>query len=133
MVLGLTTTAANESDTKNMIPLLKPMRLKKGRRVKADKGYASKNNREFLKTNKLKSGIQYKAVRGAALTEREKQFNKMVSKTRYAIERTFGNIKKWFNRSVAKYKGIKKMHYQHLLEAIAYNLYCSPGLVWAKA
>jgi transposase, IS5 family len=55
-----------------------------------------------------------------------------VSKTRYAIERTFGSIKKWFNGGVAKYKGMAKIDYQHHLEAIAYNLYRSPGLVYAN-
>jgi IS5 family transposase len=133
MVLGLQTTTANESDTRHFIPLLKKLKIKKGTRVKTDKGYASKSNKDFLKENDLKSGIQFKAARGRELTAREKQFNKLVSKTRYAIERTFGSIKKWFNGSVAKYKGIKKMDYQHHLEAIAHNIYRSPGLVRAKA
>ena len=133
MILGLATTPANESDTKHLIPLLKRMKIEKGTRVKTDKGYASKSNNDFLKEKGLKSGIQFKAARGRELTVREKQFNKLVSKTRYAIERTFGSIIKWFNGGVAKYKGIKKMHYQHHLEAIAHNIYRSPGLVWANA
>ena len=133
LILGLTTTSANESDTRNFQPILKQLKLKKGTRVKADKGYASSRNKEFLKEKGLKSGIQYKAVRGKVLSEREKQFNKIVSKTRYAIERTFGSIKKWFNGGIAKYKGIARMDYQHHIEAIAYNLYRSPGLVYANA
>ena len=132
MILGLETTTANESDTKHFIPLLKKIKIKKGTRVKTDKGYSSKSNKEYLKENKLKSGIQYKAVRGKELTAREKQFNKIVSKTRYAVERAFGGIQKWFNGGVAKYKGIEKMGYQHHLETIAYNLYRSPGLVRAN-
>ena len=132
MILGLETTTANESDTKHFIPLLKKIKIKKGTRVKTDKGYSSKSNTEYLKENELKSGIQYKAARGKELTGREKQFNKIVSKTRYAVERTFGGIKKWFNGGVAKYKGLDKMDYQHHLEAIAYNLYRSPGLVRAN-
>jgi IS5 family transposase len=133
MVLGIETTPANESDTKHFIPLLTKLKIKKGTRVKTDKGYSSKSNKEFLKENKLKNGIQYKGVRGKEITAREKQFNKMVSKTRYAVERTFGSIKKWFNGGVAKYKGLQKMDYQHHLEAMAYNLYRSPGLVRAHA
>lgn len=132
MILGLETTTANESDTKHFIPLLKKLKIQKGTRVKSDKGYASASNKAYLKENKLKNGIQYKGVRGKEITEREKQFNKIVSKTRYAIERTFGSIKKWFNGGLAKYKGIQKMDYQHHLEAIAYNLYRSPGLVLAN-
>lgn len=133
LILGIITTSANESDTKHFQPLLKQLKIKKGTRVKADKGYSSKSNKEFLIEKKLKNGIQYKAVRGKALNDREKQFNKIVSKTRYAVERTFGSIKKWFNGGVARYKGISKMDYQHQLEAIAYNLYRSPGLVYANA
>lgn len=116
-----------------MIPLLKKVKLRKGTRIRADKGYSSKGNRIYLKEQGFKSGIQYKAVRGKALSSREKQFNKIVSKVRYVIERTFGSIKKWFGGAVAKYKGIAKTDYQHHLEAIAYNLYRSPGLVWVNA
>jgi IS5 family transposase len=133
LILGIETTTANQSDTKHFIPLVKKLKLKKGTRIKADKGYSSKSNKEFLKENRLKSGIQYKAVRGKELITREKQFNKIVSKTRYAVERTFGSIKKWFNGGTAKYKGLAKIDYQHQLEAIAYNLYRSPGLVYANA
>jgi IS5 family transposase len=133
LILAIETTSANKSDTKYLEPLIKKLKLKKGTRVKADKGYASKSNKEFLIENKLKSGIQYKAVKGKELNQREKQFNKMVSKTRYAIERTFGSIMKWFNGAIAKYKGLAKMEYQHHLEAIAYNIYRTPGLVYSKA
>jgi IS5 family transposase len=38
-------------------------------------------------------------------------------------------IKRWFNSNHARYKGITKMHTQNLMEAIAYNLYRSPGRV----
>jgi IS5 family transposase len=38
-------------------------------------------------------------------------------------------VKRWFNSNHARYKGITKMHTQNLMEAIAYNLYRSPGRV----
>lgn len=133
LVLAVDTSPANESDTKHLIPLVKRLGLKKGTRVKTDKGYSSKSNRDFLKENNLKSGIQHKAVRGKALTPREKTFNKMISKTRFVVERTFGSIKKWFDGAKARYKGIQKVDYQHQMQAIAYNLYRSPGLVRAYA
>jgi len=56
----------------------------------------------------------------------------MVSKIRYTVERTFGSIRRWFSAGTARYVGIEKMHMQHLMEAIAYNLYWSPGIVMSK-
>ena len=41
-------------------------------------------------------------------------------------------MKKWFGAGHARYKGLEKVHAQHVLEAIAYNLYRAPGLVYAK-
>ena len=45
---------------------------------------------------------------------------------RYKIERSFGSIHKWFRGAVARYVGKAKMHSQHLLQAICYNLYRMP-------
>jgi IS5 family transposase len=46
------------------------------------------------------------------------------------VERTFGSIKRWFNSKEARYIGKEKMHTQHLLEAIAYNLKRMPRLYY---
>ena len=73
-----------------------------------------------------------KAAKNRKLTEREIQFNKIVSKTRYKVERTFGSIKRWFGGGAARYVGLSKMHTQHLMEAIAYNLYRSPGIIMSQ-
>jgi IS5 family transposase len=48
---------------------------------------------------------------------------------RFKVERTFGGIKSWFKGGTARYRGIKKMHTQNLMEAICYNLYRSPGII----
>ena len=37
-------------------------------------------------------------------------------------------MKRWFGAGVAKYVGIDKTNTQHLLEAIAYNLYRSVNI-----
>ena len=52
-----------------------------------------------------------------------------IGKTRFKVERTFGGIKRWFNGGTARYRGIKKMHAQNLMEAISYNLYRSTGII----
>ncbi|ROT47166.1 transposase, partial [Candidatus Cardinium hertigii] len=75
------------------------------------------------------SAIQKKATKHNPLSATAKRFNKLVAKTRYKVERVFGSIKSWFRSSGARYIGIDKMHTQHLMEAIAYNLYRSPNII----
>lgn len=112
--------------------MLEQVNPKSGTWVKADKGYKSKENDEVLQEMKLKNHILKKAVKGKELTNNELKFNKLISKTRYKIERTFGSIRKWFKTGTARYVGIDKMHTQHLMEAIAYNLYRAPGIIMSN-
>jgi transposase, IS5 family len=44
----------------------------------------------LLKTKKLKNHILKNAVKGRPLTKWELKFNKLVGKTRFKVERTFG-------------------------------------------
>uniref|UniRef100_UPI00301A5072 transposase n=1 Tax=Flavicella sp. TaxID=2957742 RepID=UPI00301A5072 len=94
-----------------------------------DKGYQSKKNATLLKDRNLKNHILKKAVKNKSLTKWEKRFNKLIGKTRFIVERTFGGIKLWFKGGVARYRGMEKMHTQNLMEAICYNLYRSPGII----
>ena len=125
-VLGIHTTAANQSDIKNLETALSTVKLKPRTPVFADKGYASEENDNVLIAKKLKNRILYKAVKNKPLTELEKQINKKISQTRYKIERTFGSINRWFKVSGARYVGKAKTHSQHLLQGICYNLYRIP-------
>lgn len=133
LIKAIVTTAANESDIVHLEDVVAKANLAKGSRVRADKGYSSESNRQYLKANKLKDGIMYKAVKNKALTNHQQKFNKIVSQKRYKIERTFGSIKMWFKTGVARYVGKAKTHTQHIMEAIAYNLYRSPGIVMSNA
>ena len=128
LVLGLVTTSANESDTSHLKDLLEKIELEPRATVKADKGYKSLRNDELISKHKLRNRVMHKASKGKPLTEREKLFNKEISKTRYKVERTFGSIHRWFNTGIARYVGLEKMHAQHLIEAIAHNLYRAPGI-----
>ena len=74
-----------------------------------------------------------KAKRNAALNSWEKKLNKLIGKTRFKVERSFGSIKQWFQGSKAPYRGIAKMHTQNLMQAMAYNLYRSPGIIASNA
>ena len=82
----------------------------------------------YLKEQKIKNRIQHKAYRNKPLTYWQIRFNKLISKERYVVERTFGGMSRWFGAGIARYKGLAKTHGQHVMEAIAYNLKRAPGL-----
>jgi IS5 family transposase len=131
LVLGVLTTTASKNEISNLEDVLETVNidLPKGIPLKADKGYQSKKNVELLKKRNLKNQILRKAYKNKPLTRWEKKFNKLIGKTRFKVERTFGGIKRWFNGGLARYRGIAKMHTQNLMEAICYNLYRSPGIL----
>jgi len=129
LVIGVLTTKASTNEIANLEAVLDTADLPKNIPLKADKGYQSKKNAELLEKRKLKNHILKKAYKNKPLTHWEKKFNKLIGKTRFKVERTFGGIKRWFNGGTARYKGIYKMHTQNLMEAISYNLYRSPGII----
>ena len=90
--------------------------------VYADKGYASKKNRDSLKSRGIKDGIMSKAVRGKPLTKREKVRNKLLSKVRFIVEQAFGTLKRRFKAGRARYIGIKKVTAEFRFKAICFNL-----------
>jgi len=132
LVLGLVTTPANVHEITNLEKVLSTTSLPENIPIKADKGYSSKKNRDLLKTSKLQDHIMHKATPKQPLSDEQLKLNRLISKTRYKIERTFGSIKRWFHAGVARYKGINKMHTQNLLEAISYNLYRIPGIIMSN-
>jgi len=131
IILGVVTTKASKNEISNLEEVLDSVNVELPENIplQADKGYQSKKNAEILKNRKLKNQILKKAKKNIALTNWEKKFNKIISKTRYKVERTFGSIKRWFVGGLARYRGIKKMHAQNLMEAMCYNLYRSPGII----
>jgi len=129
LVLAEETTPANESDIKHLAAPIDKANLPQGTPVMADKGYDSAENREALVGRKLKSRIMHKATKSHKLSDRETSVNKAISKVRYKVERTFGSMHRWFGAGVARYVGLAKTHAQHIMEAIAYNLYRTPGII----
>ena len=131
LVLGVLTTTASKNEIANLEEVLETVNIElpKDIPLKADKGYQSKKNAELLKKRNLKNHILRKASKNKPMTRWEKKFNKLIGKTRFKVERTFGGIKRWFNGGLARYRGMAKMHTQNLMEAICYNLYRSPGII----
>lgn len=132
IVRSVITTPANRSDIKELPPLIAKAGLPKGTPVLADKGYASKENRDCLRQHGLIDGIMHKAARNHPLTEADKTFNKLISPIRSTIERTFGSIKRWFHGGRCRYRGLAKAHTQNVLEGMAFNLYRTPGLIMSR-
>ena len=129
LVEAVITTPANRSDTVVLPDLVKKSKLAPGVSVLADKGYCSKKNSNYLVEQGLIDGIMLKAQKGQKLTERQREFNNLISKTRCLIERTFGSIRRWFAGGQCRYRGLERTHTQNILEAMAYNLKRMPGLL----
>ena len=129
LILGVHTTSANESDIKNLEPVLDKVELEPRATVEADKGYKSAENDEVVKSRGLRNRIMFKGARNREVTHWQSVFNKAVSRTRYKVERTFGSMRRWFNSGTARYVGLAKTHSQHLLEAMAHNLYRAPRII----
>lgn len=129
LVCGVVTTPAHVNEISNLEEVLNSSDLPPNIPLMADKGYCSEKNKELLKRKKLKNRILNRAKKGTPLTDRDKLRNKLIGKTRYKVERTFGSIKLWFKSGYCRYKGLAKTHTQNIMEALAYNLYRSPGIV----
>ena len=128
---GITTTA-NVSDTTQIAPLVEKAGLPEGTLIVADKGYTSQKNRAALKALKLEDGIMRKATRGKPLAASQEHLNSLISTTRWAIERTFGSIIRWFHGRRCRYRGLRKAHHQNLIESLTYNLKRAPQLIIAQ-
>jgi IS5 family transposase len=128
LVTSVITTAANESDMKHLVDVIEKAKYAKGTKVKADKGYQSEENKSSLIAQGYRPQIMLKALRNKELTSRQKKYNQLISKTRYKVERTFAGMARWFGAGKARYIGLAKTHTQHLLEAMAFNLYKMPAI-----
>ncbi len=118
-VESLHVTPANHSETRELERILPSI---KGKRLYADKGYTSKENRSLLKQYKIKDGIMHKASKNKALSRWQKLFNKQISKTRYIVEQFFGTLKSRFGFRRSSYFGMQKVSGQMTFKAICYNL-----------
>jgi len=135
--LSVHTTTANEHDSKGLRPCLENQDEELAvMSCYTDKGYQVPDNVILLETaiknRKVKNRIQQKGYRNKPLSYWQKRYNKIISKTRWVVERTFGGMRQWFKSGVARYVGLAKTHTQHLLEAIAYNLYRAPGIIMSN-
>jgi len=115
-------TPANQSEVSYLSKMLEGMEIISGKRIYADKGYASTSNRDTLKKLRLKDGLMEKATRGTELSRLQKIKNKLISKRRYIVEQTFGTLKRRFSFNRARYLTRRKVEGEAILKSICLNL-----------
>jgi IS5 family transposase len=120
-VRGVHTAPANQSETTHFKAAVKSADFKP-KRTYADKGFASAANREHLRGQGIKSAIMHKAQRNKPLTQRQRNANKAISKTRYIVEQCFGTMKRIFGMTRASYMGTEKVNAQFTIKAMCFNL-----------
>ncbi|XOD68161.1 MAG: transposase [Flavobacteriales bacterium Tduv] len=56
-------------------------------------------------------------------------FTKLVNNPRWGVERIFSSIKSLFGSGKIRYKGLARVHAQHLMDAIEHNSYRTLGII----
>lgn len=92
--------------------------------VIGDKAYAKREWREYvtLGEHRIKSMIMRKGFRNHPLTERDKKWNKMISKVRSNVERPFAIIKSKWGHARARYFDLCRNEAHVFFIFIAYNI-----------
>lgn len=111
---------ANAAETKEFCRITKDTTERS--RVYTDKGFCSKENRINLKNSNKKNGIMYKENKNSKLSFWQKRFNKIIAKTRWVVEQTFGTMKRKFNFERASYFTSDKVTSQFIMKSICINL-----------
>lgn len=122
LIQSIFTTPANQHDTHNLSTILEELDLSEGSPVLADKGFASKANRDLIRSYGWKSFIMFKKYKNDILRELKIRFNKRVSKVRYIVEQTFGCLHRHLGLSRTPYVGLEKTNYFATMKCLVFNL-----------
>jgi len=115
-------TPAHVADTTEFEKLLTNLSLPDTSPVCADKGYASRKNRDLLAARGYEDGIMAKSARGKPLTLFQRLMNRIISSVRYRVEQGMGTLKKHYGFTRMRYLGLSKGNMEFLLNAMAFNL-----------
>lgn len=100
--------------------------------VYADSAYSGQPIAEKLAEKNIKNRINQRAYRNKPLTEDQKEFNTLMSGTRYIVERTFGSVKRHYGATKTRFMGIKKTEGWFIMISIAHNLKKAVGILFPK-
>ena len=115
-------TPAHVADTTEFENLMENLFLPDTSPVCADKGYASRKNRNLLASYGYEDAIMQKAARGKPLTFFQRFINRIISAFRYRVEQGMGTLKKHYGFTRMRYLGLSKGNMEFLLNAMAFNL-----------
>lgn len=90
--------------------------------VFADSAYASQKTNEWLAEKKIGNGVLERAYRNKKLTAAQKYRNKILSRTRYIVERFFGVVKLHYGMAKARYLGLARNKMRVAMICIAHNI-----------
>lgn len=122
-----TITDAAVHDSQIMKKLL--TKKDKDKKLYADSAYSGKPIKEILIKKNIINKIHEKGYRGKPLSEKQKERNKIKSKTRARIEHVFGFIENSMRGSYLKVIGIKRITTQVGLINLTYNMFRCVQLV----
>jgi len=111
-------TSANVNDMEIFADLV----LGDEKKVYADKGYASEQNRDILALLEIENGMLYKGCYRRKLRGWQVSLNKRNSRHRANIERKFAEAKKRHGMEQHRYRGIERNWVQVVFTVIAMNL-----------
>lgn len=109
-------STASESDQKHIEQILDPMNTSKS--LYGDRGYTMTNS---LANQGMRDAIQRRAPRNKKLSERQKQRNHRLAKTRARVEHVFGGLAQMGGKFVRSI-GIKRAAFAIKLQATVYNM-----------
>jgi IS5 family transposase len=121
-ILGGHVTPAHVADTTEFAKLIEGLSLPDASPICADKGYASKKNRDLLSSYGYEDGIMHKAAKGKPLTSFQRFINRIISTFRYRVEQDMGTLKKQDGFTRMRYRGLSKGNMEFLLNAMVFNL-----------
>lgn len=111
-------TAGNVHDSQVFTELLSGDEAK----VFADSAYASQKTNEWLAGKHIDNGVLERAYRNKKLTDKQRQRNKMLSRTRYIVERFFGIAKLHYGMAKARYLGLARNKMRVAIICMAHNI-----------
>ena len=111
-------TAGNVHDSQCFTDLISG----REKRVYADSAYASEKTNQYLKEKQIENGVLERAYRNKPLTEAQKAKNKIKSRIRSTVERTFGILKQHYGMGQARYMGLVRNQVRFSLMCVAYNI-----------
>jgi IS5 family transposase len=122
LLINLNTTSANVLEATQLENLLSIFGQDSYIPILADKGYCWQKCIDYLNYNGFIDLIMRKKKKGKELEISTSLRNKLISKHRYVIERTFGGLKRWLKLGRAKYIGLEKTHNHNFRLAMIYNI-----------